>query len=451
MEAAKPLAYGRIRRVVGLTLEARGINIALGGRARVHANAGTAGTVSSFETEVVGFDGASTFLMPLRPIAAIKPGARVEPLHSSDTVPVGDSLLGRVVDGCGQPIDNAGPLANCDWVDLHPPLINPLDRNPIAQALDVGIRSINGSLTVGCGQRVGLFAGSGVGKSVLLGMLTRFTQADVVVVALVGERGREVREFVETNLGDAGMRKTVVVAAPADETPVMRLRSGLYAARLSEYYRDRGQRVLLLFDSLTRYAQAQREIALATGEPPATRGYPPSVFARLPQLVERAGNGGQGSGSVTAFYTVLTEGDDLDDPIADASRAILDGHIVLSRALANEGVYPAIDIQASISRSMTAVAGQDHLQAALAVKQLNARYQASRDLISVGAYTAGSDPLTDQAIACQPALQAYLQQGLGEPVTIAASVGALQQILQSRPAEAPQGDAPAGAGVVSEQ
>ena len=259
-----------------------------------------------------------------------------------------------------------------------------------------------------------------------------------------------MREFVENNLGDAGMRKTVVVAAPADETPVMRLRSGLYAARLSEYYRDRGQRVLLLFDSLTRYAQAQREIALATGEPPATRGYPPSVFARLPQLVERAGNGDMGSGSVTAFYTVLTEGDDLDDPIADASRAILDGHIVLSRELANEGIYPAIDIQASISRSMAAVAGPEHLQAALGVKQLNARYQASRDLISVGAYTPGADPVTDQAIACQPAVQDYLQQGLNEAVQLSASVSALQQILQQRVAAEPEPVA-AAQGVVSEQ
>jgi flagellum-specific ATP synthase len=274
-----------------------------------------------------------------------------------------------------------------------------------------------------------LFAGSGVGKSVLLGMMSRFTEADVVIVALVGERGKEVREFVESNLSGASLAKAVIVAAPADETPVMRLRSGMYATRLAEYFRDQGKRTLLLFDSLTRYAQAQREIALATGEPPATKGYPPSVFARLPQLVERAGNGSGNGGSVTAIYTVLVEGDDLNDPIADSARAILDGHIILSREIAEQAIYPAVDIQASVSRAMAAVVDQSHLRTALKVKQLYARYQQSKDLINVGAYVAGADDITDLAVSCQPAIEAFLTQSHVDRVSFDDSVSALTAIL----------------------
>ena len=425
IEPAKPVAVGYIARVVGLTLEARGINLALGSRCLVEDD-----EQSGFEVEVVGFDADISFLMPLRPFSSVKSGARVIPLSASDSVPAGNALLGRVIDGTGKPLDSKGPIGQCGSIKFHPKPINPLLREPICEPLDVGVCSVNASLTIGCGQRVGLFAGSGVGKSVLLGMMTRFTEADVVIVALVGERGKEVREFVENNLGSHGMGKTIVVAAPADETPVMRLRAGMYATRLSEHFRDNGKRTLLLFDSLTRYAQAQREIALATGEPPATRGYPPSVFARLPQLVERAGNGLGNGGSVTAFYTVLVEGDDLTDPIADAARAILDGHIVLSRDIAGQGIYPAVDIQASISRSMTSIVSAEHLLAANQVKQLYSRYEQSKDLISVGAYTSGIDPITDLAIARQPQINAFLSQGLHEPSNLLNSLGQLLKILE---------------------
>ena len=422
---AKPVAVGYIARVVGLTLEARGIHLAIGSRCLVDD-----GEQNSFEVELVGFDSDISYLMPLRPFSSVKPGARVIPLASSDSVPAGDALLGRVIDGTGKPLDGKGAIGHCASIKFHPQPINPLLRQPISEPLDVGVCSVNASLTVGCGQRVGLFAGSGVGKSVLLGMMTRFTEADVVIVALVGERGKEVREFVENNLGLQGMDKTIVVAAPADETPVMRLRAGMYAARLSEHFRDKGKRTLLLFDSLTRYAQAQREIALATGEPPATRGYPPSVFARLPQLVERAGNGVGDGGSVTAFYTVLVEGDDLTDPIADAARAILDGHIVLSRDIAGQGIYPAVDIQASISRSMASIVSPEHLLAANQVKQLYSRYEQSKDLISVGAYTSGIDPITDLAIARQPQINAFLSQGLNESTNLLDSLSQLLKILE---------------------
>ena len=420
----KAYAVGRISRVVGLSLEAVGLNLALGSRCQVMAT-----ETLGFEVEVVGFDESITYLMPLVPMRHLKPGALVKPIASSAEVPAGDALLGRIVNGAGMAIDGKGPLGNVDSIPFHPQPINPLEREPINQVLDVGIRSINASLSVGCGQRIGLFAGSGVGKSVLLGMMSRFTEADIVIVALVGERGKEVREFVESNLTGASLAKAIIVAAPADETPVMRLRSGMYATRLAEYFRDKGKRTLLLFDSLTRYAQAQREIALATGEPPATKGYPPSVFARLPQLVERAGNGSGNGGSVTAIYTVLIEGDDLNDPVADSARAILDGHIVLSRDIAEQAIYPAVDIQASVSRSMTAVIDQPHLLSALKVKQLYARYQQSKDLINVGAYVAGADLITDMAITCQPAINAFLTQSQTEKVSFNDSVEALQAIL----------------------
>lgn len=318
-----------------------------------------------------------------------------------------------------------------DWVPLDGPTINPLNRHPIDQPLDVGIRAINGLLTVGRGQRLGLFAGTGVGKSVLLGMMTRFTEAEIIVVGLIGERGREVKEFIEHILGEEGLKRAVVVASPADDAPLMRLRAAMYCTRIAEYFRDRGKNVLLLMDSLTRFAQAQREIALAIGEPPATKGYPPSVFAKLPKLVERAGNAEQGGGSITAFYTVLSEGDDQQDPIADSARGVLDGHFVLSRRLAEEGHYPAIDIEASISRVMPQVVSPEHLQAAQRFKQLWSRLQQSRDLISVGAYVPGSDRETDQALAVQPAMQAFLRQGLQESEGLSRSLERLVGVLST--------------------
>ena len=296
-----------------------------------------------------------------------------------------------MLDGAGRPLDRLGPLLAEQSAPLQNRPFNPLERMPITHTLDVGVRAINALLTVGRGQRMGLFAGSGVGKSVLLGMMARYTSADVIVVGLIGERGREVKEFIEDILGAEGLARSVVVAAPADTNPLMRLQGAAYATAIAEYFRDQGKHVLLIMDSLTRFAMAQREIALAIGEPPVTKGYPPSVFAKLPQLVERAGNGGEGGGSITAFYTVLVEGDDLQDPIADSVRAILDGHIVLSRALADQGHYPAIDIEASISRVLPNLVSPQQLELVRRFKSLYARYQRSRDLISVGAYASGHD------------------------------------------------------------
>lgn len=409
---SRPVVEGRLLRMVGLTLEAEGLSAAVGSRCLVMN--GDRHHPLEIEAEVMGFAGSKTYLMPVGSLAGIAPGARVVPLADSGRLPMGMSMLGRVLDGAGKPLDGKGRMRAEDWVPMVAPVINPLRRHPIEEPLDVGIRSINGLLTVGRGQRLGLFAGTGVGKSVLLGMMTRFTKADVIVVGLIGERGREVKEFIEHILGEEGIKRSVVVASPADEAPLMRLRAAQYCTRIAEYFRDKGMNVLLLMDSLTRYAQAQREIALAIGEPPATKGYPPSVFAKLPALVERAGNAEKGGGSITAFYTVLSEGDDQQDPIADAARGVLDGHIVLSRRLAEEGHYPAIDIEASISRVMPQVVTPEHLQLAQRFKRFWSRYQQSRDLLSVGAYVPGGDPETDLAIAKQQQMAHYLRQGLNE-------------------------------------
>ena len=341
-----PPVQGSLSRMVGLALEAVGCQAAIGDSCDVITNDGTI-----IEAEVVGFSGERLYLMPTGDTHGLGPNARVTPRQSAGTVPVGPQLLGRIIDGAGQPLDGLGPLGCEHSVRLTGVPMNPLGRQPISQSLDVGVRTINSLLTVGRGQRIGLFAGSGVGKSVLLGMMARYTSADVIVVGLIGERGREVKEFVDRILGPEDRARAVVVAAPADTPPLMRLHGAWLATAVAEYFRDCGKSVLLIMDSLTRFAQAQREIGLAIGESPATKGYPPSVFARLPQLVERAGNGLEGSGSITAFYTVLVEGDDQNDPIADAARAILDGHVVLSRRIAEGGRYPAIDVEASVSRA----------------------------------------------------------------------------------------------------
>jgi flagellum-specific ATP synthase len=421
--AAAPtlVVEGRLRRVVGLALEAEGCEAALGARCLVDTADG-----SPLETEVVGFADERLLLMPVADTHGVLPNARVRPCAQTGGLPVGPALLGRVVGADGVPLDGLGPLDADEHAGLKREPINPMARKPIDTPLDTGVRAINALLTVGRGQRLGLFAGSGVGKSTLLGMMTRYTDADVVVVGLIGERGREVKEFVEHTLGEEGRKRAVIVAAPADAPPLKRLRGAQYATAIAEYFRDRGQRVLLLMDSLTRYAQAQREIALAIGEPPATKGYPPSVFAMLPALVERAGNDAEGRGSITAFYTVLTEGDDhRHDPIADAARAILDGHIVLSRDLAEAGHYPAIDIEASISRVMPAVVGRAHLRAAQRFRQIYSAYRQQRDLIAVGAYQKGSDPQVDQAIVMWPKLRAFLQQEVDEPMALAQGTAAL--------------------------
>jgi flagellum-specific ATP synthase len=431
--AEKPvplLAEGKLTRMVGLTLEAVGCQVPVGGRCRVLAPQG-----GGVDAEVVGFAGDRLFLMPVGDISGLTVNARVVPSQHRQEVAVGPALLGRVLDASGHPLDGKGPVRCERGVPLMGRSINPLARKPIREPLDVGVRAINSLLTVGRGQRMGLFAGSGVGKSVLLGMMTRYTNADVTVVGLIGERGREVNEFVQNILGPEGLSRAVVVAVPADHPPLMRMHGALLATAIAEYFRDQGLEVLLLMDSLTRFAQAQREISLAIGEPPATKGYTPSVFAKLPQLVERAGNGDHpDSGSITAFYTVLTEGDDHNDPIADAARAILDGHVVLSRQLADAGHYPAIDIESSISRVMNDIVEPEHATMARRFKRLHAAYQHNRDLINVGAYQRGSDPLVDEAIAFQPHLRAFLQQDMSTAVSLQDSLDGLAGLMRTEPA-----------------
>lgn len=418
-----PAVAGILTRVVGLTLEARGLRAPVGSQCKIE-------TMNGFvDAEIVGFNDQTLYLMPNDHISGVLPGARVIPQVNNLGLPVGMSLLGRVVDGLGRPLDGLGKINAEHHLKFAQNTINPLSRRPITKPMDVGVRAINSVITVGQGQRMGLFAGSGVGKSVLLGMMTRGSEADVIVVGLVGERGREVKEFIEEILGVEGRKRSVVVAAPADSSPLMRLKGCESAVTIAEYFRDQGLNVLLLLDSVTRYAMAQREIALAVGEPPATKGYPPSVFAKLPALVERAGNGGEGQGSITAFFTVLSEGDDMQDPIADAARAILDGHIVLSRDLADSGHYPAIDIEKSISRVMPQVVSEPHMQQARVLKQVYSMYQQNKDMITLGAYQKGTDQMLDQAINIMPRVNAFLQQGMRDVISYDDGLQGLAQLL----------------------
>lgn len=424
------LPRGRLTRVSGLVLEAVGLKLPIGASCDVMTPSG-----HPVEAVVVGFNEDKLFLMPIAELYGVEPGAEVTPHEDvaawvpeygkarppqrrledhGRQVPVGWGLLGRILDGLGRPLDGRGKVVQEGYMPLFARPYNPMDREPVRHVMDVGVRAINAMLTVGRGQRLGLFAGSGVGKSVLLGMMARYTTADVVVVGLIGERGREVKDFIENILGDEGLARSVVVAAPADTPPLLRLYGAAYATSIAEYFRNEGKHVLLIMDSLTRYAMAQREIALAIGEPPATKGYPASVFARLPQLVERAGNGREGGGSITAFYTVLSEGDDQQDPIADNARAILDGHFVLSRQLAEAAHYPAIDIEASISRVMHDIVPHEEMELVRRFKYLWSRYQRSRDLIAVGAYVPGSDPMLDDAIRRHPSFERFLQQAVHE-------------------------------------
>ncbi|MBH0010594.1 flagellar protein export ATPase FliI [Pseudoalteromonas sp. NZS100_1] len=418
-----PAVAGILTRVVGLTLEARGLRAPVGSQCKIE-------TMNGFvDAEIVGFNDQTLYLMPNDHISGVLPGARVIPQVNNLGLPVGMSLLGRVVDGLGRPLDGLGKINAEHHLKFAQNTINPLSRRPITKPMDVGVRAINSVITVGQGQRMGLFAGSGVGKSVLLGMMTRGSEADVIVVGLVGERGREVKEFIEEILGVEGRKRSVVVAAPADSSPLMRLKGCESAVTIAEYFRDQGLNVLLLLDSVTRYAMAQREIALAVGEPPATKGYPPSVFAKLPALVERAGNGGEGQGSITGFFTVLSEGDDMQDPIADAARAILDGHIVLSRDLADSGHYPAIDIEKSISRVMPQVVSEPHMQQARVLKQVYSMYQQNKDMITLGAYQKGTDQMLDQAINMMPRVNAFLQQGMRDIISYDDGLQGLAQLL----------------------
>lgn len=425
-------ASGRLTRIIGLTLEGEGIALPLGQRCLIRNQDGF-----SVDAEVIGFENDRIFLMSTHPIQKCLPGAEILPLNEQVRVAVGENLLGRVLDGAGDVLDGLGDIEAQEYAELDTDVINPLQRDPICQPMDVGIRAINALLTVGRGQRMGLFAGSGVGKSVLLGMMTKFTEADIVVVGLIGERGREVKEFIDENLGKAGLAKSIVVAAPSNSTPLMRLHGAKRATAIAEYYRDQGKHVLLIIDSLTRFAHAAREIGLARGELPATKGYPPSVFNQLSQLVERAGNLDKDSGSITAFYTVLTENDDPNDPVADSARSFLDGHIVLRRELAESGHYPSIDIEASVSRVLQAVNVPDDLQHIKIFKHLYAYYQQHRDMIRVGAYQSGSDPELDLAINKIHAMNAFLQQNTGEAVTFIESMEALKKLFKITQAEAP--------------
>ncbi|MBL8332102.1 MAG: flagellar protein export ATPase FliI [Rubrivivax sp.] len=443
-ELPQPLeSTGRLVRVTGLVLEAAGVRVPVGSLCDVRGPG--SGSVTA---EVVGFDGDRAFLMPTGEVQGLASGASVMPRpapqppprfgqenhpwrRSEDRglhLPMGDGLLGRVVDSHGEPIDRQGPLHSVRPEPMQRRPINAMDRDPVRQPLDTGVRAINTLLTVGRGQRLGLFAGTGVGKSVLLGMMARYTAADVIVVGLIGERGREVKEFIEDILGEEGRQRSVVVAAPADAPPLVRMQGATYATAIAEHFRDRGRHVLLLMDSLTRYAMAQREIALAIGEPPATKGYPPSCFAKLPQLVERSGNGLHGVGSITAFYTVLSEGDDQQDPIADAARGILDGHIVLSRELAESGHYPAIDVERSISRVMTSVTTREQQTHARRLRQLLSRFNKARDLIQIGAYAPGHDAELDLAVRLAPAITSLLQQDMHHAATLEASRRQLEHL-----------------------
>ena len=424
LRAPRPAPAGMVVRLVGLRLEARGITAPLGALCVVRGPGG-----QRIDAEVVGFQDRTLLLMPFEEPHGIGPGATVRMVRESAEVPVGARLLGRVIDALGQPLDGRPPPDCTTRASLVAPALNPMERGPIREVLDVGVRAINGMLTMGRGQRIGLIAGSGVGKSVLLGMMTRYTEAQVVVIGLIGERGREVQGFIEESLGPEGLARAVVVAAPANVSPVLRLKAAQLTHRIAEHFRDQGRHVLMLVDSLTRVAHAQREVGLAIGEPPTAKGYPPSVFALLPTLIERGGPGRRGHGSITSVYTVLAEGDDGNDPIVDIARASLDGQVMLSRRLADASHYPAIDLMGSISRAMPQLLAPEDLERANRFRRLWTLYQQSQDLIQVGAYESGSNRDLDLAIKLRPALENYLRQDMNAPAPYAECREALKRLL----------------------
>jgi len=417
----QPETIGRLASFDGLLMEAVGLSLPVGTVCRVGSGN------QSVEAEVIGFRSGRMLMMNLGGPAPLLPDAPVRPIGQPGEAQVGSALLGRVVDGAGRPIDGLGPIRGAKAWPLSGKHQNPLDRGRVLEPLDVGVRAINGLLTIGQGQRVGIMAGSGVGKSVLLGMIVRSVKADVVVVGLIGERSREVTDFLETKVAGEARARSVIVAVPANHSPVLRIRGAMRATAIAEAFRAEGKRVLLIMDSLTRVAHAGREIGLALGEPASARGYPPSAIAMLPNLIERAGADAHGGGSITAIYTVLADGDDGSDPVVDSARAILDGHIVLSRGLAERGVYPAIDLGPSVSRVMSDIAGADHLRAARVLRRHLASYEENRDLILMGAYRGGADPAIDQALACHPAIMEYIRQdadsSVGHEEAVAELVG----------------------------
>ncbi|MFS8664632.1 MAG: FliI/YscN family ATPase [Limnochordales bacterium] len=416
--AADVPAVGTVTRLVGLTIEGRGPLCTVGELCRIYPLGGG----RPIPAEVVGFHERAVLLMPLGDVAGLGPGSRIEALGRPLTVPVSDGALGRVVDGLGRPLDGGPPMTGTPVpLDNHPP--QPLRRRRAREPLALGVRAVDALLTCGKGQRLGIFAGSGVGKSTLLAMMARNTEADVACIGLIGERGREVREFLERDLGEEGLRRSVVVVATSDQPPLVRIKAALLVTAIAEYFRDQGRDVLLLMDSVTRVALAQREVGLATGEPPATRGYTPSVFTFLARLLERAGPGERGS--ITGLYTVLVEGDDMLEPVADTARGILDGHVVLSRRLAEANHYPAIDVLASVSRLMMELASPDQLAAAARVRDILSTYAQAEDLVNIGAYVAGSNPRIDQALARIDDVRAFLQQDAWEKAPMVESIARL--------------------------
>jgi flagellum-specific ATP synthase len=425
LEGVTPVELqGKVTQVIGLVVEASGPACRLGAVCDIH----TRERRRPLAAEVMGFRENRVLLMPLEEIRGIAPGCRVVARQQRASVRVGSELLGRVIDGLGLPIDGKGPVGGDADYPLYAAALNPMSRRRIREPLDLGIRAVNGLLSVGCGQRMGIFAGSGVGKSVLLGMIARKTAADVNVIALIGERGREVNDFIERDLGPEGLGRSVVIVATSDRLPLIRTRGAFLATAVAEYFRDRGSRVNLMMDSVTRFAMAQREIGLAVGEPPTTKGYTPSTFTLLPKLLERAGTG-DGRGSITGLYTVLVEGDDTNEPVADAARSILDGHIVLSRELARQNHYPAIDVLGSISRVMDDIVDPAHRASAGRLKETLATYRKAEDLINIGAYVAGSNARIDFAVKMIERLNAYLRQGVDETVPFAESVAQLQALF----------------------
>jgi flagellum-specific ATP synthase len=419
-------AKGKVTNVVGLVIEAQGPLSRLGTVCDIY----TKGDSHKITAEVLGFKDNKVLMMPLQEIRGIGPGCPIVARQQRAVIPVGPGLLGRVIDGLGNPIDNKGPIPVESEYPIYGTPVNPLTRKRISKPLDLGIRAINGLLSVGCGQRIGIFAGSGVGKSVLLGMIARKTAADVNVIALIGERGREVNEFIEKELGEKGLERSVIVVATSDHLPLIRMRGAFIATAIAEFFRDQGRHVNLMMDSVTRFAMAQREIGLALGEPPTTKGYTPSVFTLLPKLCERAGTSAN-RGTITGLYTVLVEGDDTNEPIADALRSILDGHINLTRDLSNQNHYPAIDVLSSISRVMDDIIDSEQRQYANKLKETLAIYRKAEDLINIGAYVAGSNPKIDYAIEMIEKINRYLKQDIDETTDFAESISQLAQLFES--------------------
>ena len=424
LSAPKPQRYGVVQKIVGMTIEATGLNAALGSICLIVNSDGYRS-----QAQVVGFSEDAILMMSFSGPIGIEPEAKVYVRNSSDVAMVGNSALGRVLDAIGLPIDGGNHIFGLEEVPLESEALNPMRRKPIEKKFDVGIRAINSLLTIGCGQRIGLIAGSGVGKSVLLGMMTKFSIADVIVIGLIGERGREVKEFIEMTLGPEGLKRAVVVAAPSDNSPLLRLRATNLAHSYAEFFRGQGKNVLLLIDSLSRVAHAQREIGLAVGEVPTSKGYPSSVFSMLPKLIERTGTGEGSEGTITAIYTVLAEGDDLNDPIVDLSRASLDGQIALNRDLADAGHFPAIDISGSVSRLMPLLTEKENQQLALNFRRMWSIYEENKDLIRVGAYQPGSDPELDQAISKRDQVMEFLRQDMNESAKIDQSVFDLRKLI----------------------